>query len=223
MSETKFRRTGSILLEVNCRVMGGSAPVGFLDKVFGYHETDVILDSMLDRDYHREFLKKPYRPLRKGYVKDFHSDRERRISSSGIIPILLSLRSFYTGRVENAGTSSTLQETKDFETEAGCAYLVHDDPEVTGREYELLSFIEENYPELLYSDVPLLLPPDDESLLTPEVKEVLERDPETLILDIITYYRNGEKGKPVVPEELIEARHYNRDIMDLLKKISGIQ
>ena len=42
-------KNGPVLIEANCRVMGSSAPSGFLDKVFGYHETEVILNSMLDK------------------------------------------------------------------------------------------------------------------------------------------------------------------------------
>ena len=39
----------------------------------------------------------------KGYVKDFYSDRDKTISSSGIVPILLNMESYYSGWVENAG------------------------------------------------------------------------------------------------------------------------
>lgn len=64
-------KNGPVLIEANCRVMGSSAPSGFLDKVFGYHETEVILNSMLGKEYHRRFRERPYKPLRKGYAKDF--------------------------------------------------------------------------------------------------------------------------------------------------------
>ena len=213
---------GPVLIEVNCRVMGGSAPAVFLDKVTGHHETDVILDCMLDIDYHRKFRDLPYHPLRKGYVKDFYSEHEIPISSSGIVPIILSMKSYVSGSVNNAAKSRKILETKDLKTEAGCIYLVHDDPEVTKKEFELLLAIEEHRPELLYSNSSLFLPPEDDSELTPEMEEVLNRDPETLIHDIITFYRSGGEGKPVVPEKLIEARNYNRDIMDWLKKISSV-
>ena len=158
---------GPVLIETNCRVMGGSVPSGFLDKVFGYHETGVVLDCMLDCDFHRDFLQKTYRPLRKGYVKDFSSDRDKTISSSGIIPILLNMESFYSGWVESAGKTDRLRETIDLETEIGCVYLVHDDEETTKREFELLMLIEEKYPDLLHSNKPLFIPPEVSSELTP--------------------------------------------------------
>ncbi len=212
---------GPVLIEANCRVMGGSAPAGFLDKVFGYHETDIVLDCMLNCDFHKDFLQKPYHPLRKGYVKDFYSDKDKTISSSGIIPILLNMRSFYSGWVENAGKAAGICKTVDLETETGCVYLVHDNDETTKRDFDLLMLIEEKYPNLLHSNASLFLPPDDSSELTPQIADILNSDTETLIYDIISFYKNGSIGEPIVPEKLLEANPYNRKIMDLLKSISG--
>jgi biotin carboxylase len=212
---------GPVLIEANCRVMGGSAPSGFLDKVFGYHETGVILDCMLDSNYHRDFLEKPYRPIRKGYVKDFYSGSSKTIFSSGIVPIILNMRSYYSGWVENAGKTDSIAETIDLETEIGCVYMVHDDPEVTKRDFDLLMLIEEKYPDLLHSDKPLFLPPEDASGLTPDIRFILGSDTESLINDIISFYKNGSKGDPIIPEKLLNANPYNREIMDILKSISG--
>ena len=213
---------GPVLVEANCRVMGGSTPSGFLDKVFGYHETGVVLDCMLDSDFHRDFLQKPYRPLRKGYVKDFYSDRDKAITSSGIVPILRNMDSFYSGWVESAEKTDRIPETIDLETETGCIYLVHDDPETTKREFALLMLIEEKYPDLLYSNTSLFIPPEDSAELTPEIMDILKRDTETLISDIISFYKNGSEGNPIVPEKLLNANPYNREIMDILKNISGV-
>ena len=213
---------GPVLIEANCRVMGGSAPAEFLDKVFGYHETDIVLDCMLNCDFHKDFLQKPYRPLRKGYVKDFYSDKDKTISSSGIIPILLNMESFYSGWVENAGKTDSICETIDLETETGCVYLVHDDAETTKRDFDLLMLIEEKYPNLLHSNTSLFLPPEDSSELTPQITDILKSDTETLIYDIISFYKNGSKGEPIVPEKLLKANPYNREIMELLKKISRV-
>ena len=220
--EYMIDENGPVLIEANCRVMGGSAPTGFLDKVFGHHETDVVLDSMLDGDFHRDFLKKPYRPLRKGYIKDFYSDRDKTISSSGIVPILRNMKSFYSGWVENARKTDHICETIDLETETGCVYLVHDDPKTTKREFDLLMLIEETYPDLLYSNTSLFIPPEDSAALTPEIMDILKRDTETLISDIISFYKNGAKGNPIIPEKLLNATPYNREIMDILKNISGV-
>ena len=208
---------GPVLIEANCRVMGGSAPSGYLDKVFGYHETEVILNSMLDKKYHEAFRQKAYKPLRQGYTKDFASAVDQPISSSGIIPILLCMKSFYSGWVENAGKTDMLYETTDLETETGCVYMVHDDPEVVKKEFELLMYIEENYPKLLQSDEPLFVPPEDASQITPEIERVLNEDPEVMTYRIMEYYRGGAYGEPVVPEALLEASPYNRRILELIR------
>ena len=64
--------------------------------------------------------------------------------------------------------------------------------------------------------------PEDSAELTPEIMDILKRDTEALISDIISYYKNGSKGNPIVPETLLNANPYNREIMDVLKKISGV-
>lgn len=214
--EYMIDKNGPVLIEANCRVMGGSTPAGYLDKVFGYHETEVILKSMLDKEYHRKFRERPYKPLRKGYYKDFSAACDQTITSSGIIPILMGMKSFYSGWVENAGRTDMLHETVDLETETGCVYLVHDDPEVVKREFEQLMYIEENYPKLLQSDGSLFVAPEDPSWITPEIEEVMNEDPEVLISDIMSWYKNGGQGESIVPEDLLDAVPYNHRIMELL-------
>lgn len=210
---------GPVLIEVNCRVMGSSTPKGFLDRIFGYHETDIVLDCMLDAEFHREFSQRPYHPFRKGYVKDFYSAGEKSIKASGIIPILINMKSYYSGWMENAGKTDIIPETIDLETETGCVYLVHDDSEVAKSDFDILMRLEEEYPDLLYTGNSLFLPPDNEADITPEIMDVLNSDPETLILDILRYYKNGAKGKPIVPKKLLEANPYNQGIMEILKLI----
>ena len=210
---------GPVLIEANCRVMGGSAPVDFLEKVFGHHETDIILDSMLDMEFHKEFRKRPYKPIRKGYIKDFISAKDQVISSSGIIPILLGLKSFSSGWIKNAGLTDMLRETIDLETETGCVYLVHDDEKVTKKEFEALMLIEEKYPKLLHSNEPLFIVPNDGTKLDPRIEEILQTDPETLIYDIINYFRNSSQGEPIIPKSLLDVCPYNREIMELLKNL----
>ena len=47
-----------------------------------------------------------------------------------------------------------------------------------------------------------------------------DADTETLIHDILSYYENGTEGTPPVPEKLLNANAYNREIMELLKTIA---
>ena len=132
------------------------------------------------------------------------------------------MESFYSGWMENAGKTDKLPETIDLETETGCVYLVHEDGTAAKRDFDLLMFIEEKYTDLLHSDTALFLPPEDDSELTPEVMYILNSDKETLIFNIISFYKNGSNGNLIVPEKLLKANPYNREIMDLLKNISGV-
>ncbi len=217
--EYMIDKDGPVLIEANCRVLGGSAPSDFLDKVFGYHETDIILDSMLNKEFHKEFRNRPYKPIRKGYSKDFSSETDQHISSSGIIPILMGMKSFHSGWVTNAGQTDTIHETVDLETETGCIYLVHDDDKVTKKDFEFLMHIEENYPKLMHSDEPLFVTPEDKSEITPEIEAIIHSDTETLINTLITYFKNGEKGKMPIPKKLIDNCPYNREIVSLIKRL----
>ena len=51
---------GPVLIEVNCRPIGGNMDVEFLDMVSGQHETDSILYSYLKPELFKEQMKKPY-------------------------------------------------------------------------------------------------------------------------------------------------------------------
>ncbi|MBR1524210.1 MAG: ATP-grasp domain-containing protein [Lachnospiraceae bacterium] len=218
--EYMIDENGPVLIEINCRVMGSSAPSGWLDLIFGYHETGVVLDCLLDRDFHEGFRKKPYKPLRKGYVKDFYVAKDQSILSSGIVPIVLNLRSYYSGWVDNAGRTDCLQKTVDLETETGLINMVHDDPNVVSKEFEALIYIEEHYPELFQSNASIFHFPENEQEVTPGIRAVMEKDIEVLISEIIAYYRNGEQGEPPVPDELLKVSLHNRVILALLEGIS---
>ena len=47
----------------------------------------------------------------------------------------------------------------------------------------------------------------------------MNSDPETLILDILRFYKNGSAGNAIVPIKLLEANSYNQGIMEILKLI----
>jgi hypothetical protein len=70
---------------------------------------------------------------------------------------------------------------------------------------------------MLTSRLPLFLPPEDASQITPEMERVLNEDPEVLISNIMAWYKNGTQGEAVVPEALLDAAPYNRRIMELIR------
>jgi biotin carboxylase len=52
---------GPVLIEVNCRPMGGGLDRKYSELVVGHHETDVALDAYLDREIFLRDSRKPYR------------------------------------------------------------------------------------------------------------------------------------------------------------------
>ena len=46
--EYMIDKNGLILIEINCRVMGADLSAGFVDRIFGHHETDIVLDAFLN-------------------------------------------------------------------------------------------------------------------------------------------------------------------------------
>ena len=119
---------------------------------------------------------------------------------------------------ENRQLANVREEAPTSSGGGGC-HLVHDDPEISQNDFDILMRLEEEYPDLLYTGKSLFLPPDNESDITPGVMDLLNRDPETLIFDILKYYKNGAKGKPIVPKELLEASPYNQGLLEILKQI----
>jgi len=202
---------GPVLIEANCRVMGGSVPPDYMDKIFGHHETDIVLDSMLSAGFHRAFREKRYRPLRKGFVKDFSSANSKHVTHSGIIPIVLNLESYHSGWLENAGKVSVIGKTIDLETETGCVYLLHENADIVKSEFEMLNLIEDKFPELFYSDKPLFRGVPD-----------FDMDTEYALSKMISYYRNGCRGTPVIPQSVIDADPYNRRIVEVIRNLAQV-
>ena len=144
---------GPVLIEVNCRPMGGSMPRQFVDMAFGQHETDSALDAYLDPK--RFALKKQelYRPLRKAAVKYFILPDDTPADTAPVISISRRLKSYYQGNFDRVGRETVLARTSDVETAGGTLYLIHDDEKVVKRELELLHTLEMKYPRILFHDL----------------------------------------------------------------------
>ena len=141
---------GPVLIEANCRVMGGNMSAEYVNLIFGHHETDVALDSYLEPAKFEEQAKEPYRPRRLGIIKSFYSTEEYQLRSSPVMVLLPRIRSYFDGIVTSAGIDDMITKTKDFESKIGIAYLVHNDEAVVRNDYEKLCRLERDYLHLLY-------------------------------------------------------------------------
>ncbi|MBR4573574.1 MAG: ATP-grasp domain-containing protein [Lachnospiraceae bacterium] len=143
---------GPVLIEVNCRPMGGSMPGEFQDMVTGQHETDSILDCYLDPVKFEKDSKKPYRLLRKGYLKMIIVPKELEVYDHPVCEIAKQLRSTYKISVGNQGDIKYYPKTRDLETSGGIIFLVHDDIKILQSDLELLENAEKKFFDLLLTD-----------------------------------------------------------------------
>ena len=142
---------GPVLVEVNCRPMGCSQPSDFLDRIYGQHETDTVLDALLDPDRFLRTLDKPYRVLRKAFIKLIMVPDDMEARDYPIWEIARQLRSTYKLAVPRPGTVLDFPKTRDLETCGGMIYLVHEDPEVVEGDLRTLRLMERDFFRLLMS------------------------------------------------------------------------
>lgn len=141
---------GPVLVEVNCRPMGGGLERRYSELITGQHETDSALDSYIDPEkFYRDSLK-PYRLKRSGASKDIVLLSDTECISAPVVQICKRLRSYYSASYEQIGKTKLLPQTKDMETEAGLVYLLHDDEQQVRDDCELLHKLEVKYPEILF-------------------------------------------------------------------------
>ena len=117
---------GPVLIEVNCRVMGGTMKTEYLDRISGQHETDSALDSYINPDkFHYQKIQR-YQIYEHGVIKWFIVPRDINAKSNPIKYISSRLKSHY--KIEPEKIDDTLFiKTKDFETTGGSVFLVNED------------------------------------------------------------------------------------------------
>lgn len=143
---------GPVLIEVNCRPMGGGLEREYSELVSGQHETDSALDSYLDPvKFHLESLR-PYRLKRCGISKDLVFVRDTEVKSAPVLQICRRLKSYYSASFDTLGRSEMMPQTTDMESEAGLVYLIHDSEQQVRDDCDLLHLLEMKYPRILYQD-----------------------------------------------------------------------
>lgn len=143
---------GPVLVEVNCRPMGGSCPPEWLNKVYGQHETDSILDAYLEPDCFLSTINEPYHPHNMAAIKFLMVPRDMDVESLPIYQIARNLRSFHKIAAKNDHSSFFMVKTRDMETNGGQIYLVHDNPKVVEDDIRLLNAIEQTNFQLMVND-----------------------------------------------------------------------
>ena len=137
---------GPVLIEVNCRPMGGDMSVEFLDRVSGQHETDSILYAYLKPDLFKEQLKKQYQLYAHASLKFFIVPKGIVARSAPMKNISLKLKSHLRTSLDDIdyGNSKYYVKTEDLDTSPGTMYLVHEDLSVVQKDIEFIRNIEKN-------------------------------------------------------------------------------
>lgn len=143
---------GPVLIEVNCRPMGGSMPGELLDQVMGQHETDSILDAFLDPEKFRRDALKPYRPKRKYALKFIMVPKDTDAEAHPLWEIARQLRSTYKVQASSEYANHVYHKTRDLDTAGGSIFMIHDDESVVMEDLHLLQFVEKDYFQLIIND-----------------------------------------------------------------------
>ena len=144
---------GPVLIEVNCRPMGGGLPRKFLDLMWGQHETDSALNAYIDPERFKLKKRTPYRALRKGAIKVFILPQTVKVDSAPILQITRQLRSFYSAAFGSIGRENLiLPETTNLETSGGYLYLLHEDEQTVQEDLKLMHLLEMNFSQTLFND-----------------------------------------------------------------------
>lgn len=163
---------GPVLIEINCRPMGGGMTDMFLDDVLGHHETDNALDTYLDPAWHEKMIEASYRPFKKAYLTFFIAPEDMKIALSPVIQLIRNMRSYHSGSI-GAVASGQLKRTVDLETQGGMLYMKHENPMILEKDVEFLRKVEDRYFDMLFVKEGAERPAIPENLES--VEEVLKR------------------------------------------------
>lgn len=143
---------GPVLIEVNCRAMGGQLDRKFLDRLSGQHETDSILDSYLNPDKFYRELKKGYNLYGHASLKFFNVPNDLVAKSAPLNHISNRLKSHYKTSMAEINELQPFSKTQDLETSCGTVYLFHEDAFQLNKDLEFLNGIEKNAFQLVLSE-----------------------------------------------------------------------
>lgn len=141
---------GPIMIEINCRVAGCSMPITFLDRIFGHHDTDQILDDLLYPRHFSYYYLQDYVTYEKGIIKLFIVPKEFTAISAPVIKMVSHLKSFHNAYIEPIRNMRKLERTIDLESAGGTVFLVNKDHHLVQRESEFLHLLELYYFNILF-------------------------------------------------------------------------
>ena len=167
---------GPVLIEVNCRPMGGDMPADFVDMISGQHETDSILDSYLKPERFFEELKKKYELYAYGTLKFFIVPKDIIARSSPMARISTKLEAYHSTSLSSINMDEIFfPKTKDVESSGGTVFLVHEDLSELEKNLNFLRTIERNAFSLILSEDSIEMELKDDETYLKEIRPLVEK------------------------------------------------
>ncbi|MCR4922396.1 MAG: ATP-grasp domain-containing protein [Lachnospiraceae bacterium] len=143
---------GPVLIEVNCRPMGGSQPAEYMDLITGQHETDSVLDALLDPVKFKADCEKPYRLRRVGAFKFIIVKEDIDAEDSPVREVARQLSSTYMISGADPETPKYYHQTIDLDSNGGVIFMVNKDKKLLNEELELIRCVEQRFFQFLIND-----------------------------------------------------------------------
>lgn len=140
---------GPVLIEVNCRVMGAGIPRKMLNRAHGHHETDIILDCLLDKENFNKYKNIPYSVFSKALIKTFIAPQNATYYSLPIVELSKNLSSMSAVRF-NTDKSNKIFSTVDFETSPGSLFLCSDNELKLKKDLQYVRYLETENFDMLF-------------------------------------------------------------------------
>lgn len=214
---------GPVLIEVNCRAMGGSMEAEFLDMLSGQHETDSILDSYLNPDKFYKDLKKGYKLYGHAALKFFIVPNDLVAKSAPMNNISNRLKSHYNTTLAEVNEFQPFSKTQDLETSCGTTFLFHEYDHQVRRDLEFLDSIERNAFQLVLSEGLDKTVTPDEAESHEDIKSLINdiKENGTCLLITDHIYDNLDILQ-ITPQELNEINgEFDSIVINLNKSVVG--
>ena len=122
-AEYKIDENGPVLIEINCRVSGGSQDRLILDEVWGEHPTALSLESYLNPEECIKKINKPLKLLSSYIIKVLITYEEGNVKKSNVENAFKDLESYRYAI--SVGDNRIYPKTIDLATSAGFVFLVN--------------------------------------------------------------------------------------------------
>ena len=184
---------GPVLIEVNCRPMGGTMKPGYLDRISGQHETDSALDSYINPKKFQYQKNRRYQIYEYGTVKWLIVPKNITAKSNPIKYITPRLESHYLTKQDI--NKNSFIKTKDFETTGGSVYLVNEDRYTVKEDLAFIRHIEKYTFDLVLNDETDKEITYDENKTAENIERILNTAPEYgSVLAVIDEDNNEHEG-----------------------------